>query len=567
VRRLAAPRLGRLRVEAAGPVLVRLLDDRETAVRLAALAALDALGSPRSWVERPLTDADPRVRLAAMRVAERHAPGTLAGHLDRLRGDAAPEVRAEAAVALAERDGEAALAILHALLKDADPAARAAALGGLARLGEDAGHSIDALGHDPSATVRRAAVEALGLSHGTTGPSDAAVVALIGALDDEVAAVRDAAGDVLRGHPRARQRLIEVLENGSGRAQEGAARALAGHVPDGHDAIRAWASGLLQRATLLHIRAMALAGTDGVGPVQKGRSAATAENGVASLLASVIASRRREVEARLLIAVGSLGAEHATGPIRRALGSSDPGSRAQAIEAIDAIGDPSLARGFVRLLDADITGPDKDRSVALDGLASDADPWIRGLALRWRLERSPADREGTIARAAADPDPVVRMAAPIPSPQGGTRMPATQSTLGDVERMLFLHRVPLFSQLSPEDLQRIAAAATERFYPTGEALVTEGEPGDELIVIAEGRVRVVQGSGEAARPIRWYETGDHIGELAVLTARPRVATVIAEGDVRGLVLQGESIRAILQERPDAAMAMLATLAERIASTS
>ena len=64
--------------------------------------------------------------------------------------------------------------------------------------------------------------------------------------------------------------------------------------------------------------------------------------------------------------------------------------------------------------------------------------------------------------------------------------------------------------------------------------------------------------------IRSYEAGDHIGELAVLRERPRVATVVADGgSVRTLVIGGEALTAILRERPDAAMAMLATLAERI----
>ena len=52
----------------------------------------------------------------------------------------------------------------------------------------------------------------------------------------------------------------------------------------------------------------------------------------------------------------------------------------------------------------------------------------------------------------------------------------------------------------------------------------------------------------------------------MLRERPRAATVVAqEPGVRGLVIDGESLRAILRERPEAAMAMLATLAERISS--
>ena len=65
------------------------------------------------------------------------------------------------------------------------------------------------------------------------------------------------------------------------------------------------------------------------------------------------------------------------------------------------------------------------------------------------------------------------------------------------------------------------------------------------------------GHGNGAKEVR---------ELAILRERPRVATVIAEGGgVRAQVISGESLKAILRERPEAAMAMLATLAERISA--
>ena len=142
-------------------------------------------------------------------------------------------------------------------------------------------------------------------------------------------------------------------------------------------------------------------------------------------------------------------------------------------------------------------------------------------------------------------------------------MTETSRTLGELDRMVVLRRVPLFSELDPEDLQRIAASAQERLYPAGEALVREGDFGDELIVIVSGTVSISKRDGESERYLRTYEAGDHIGELAVLRDRPRAATVIADVDVRGLCIGGEALRAILQERPEAAMAMLATLAERI----
>ena len=115
-------------------------------------------------------------------------------------------------------------------------------------------------------------------------------------------------------------------------------------------------------------------------------------------------------------------------------------------------------------------------------------------------------------------------------------MPETSRTLGDLETMLMLRRVPMFQDLDPEDLQRIAMTAVEHLYPADEPIVREGDVGDELVVIVEGSVRVVRLEPDGTeRLIRGYEAGDHIGELAVLREAPRAATVIAKGDgVRGL---------------------------------
>ena len=145
-------------------------------------------------------------------------------------------------------------------------------------------------------------------------------------------------------------------------------------------------------------------------------------------------------------------------------------------------------------------------------------------------------------------------------------MAASDPRLSPIDRMLFLRRVPIFSRLAPEDLQRLAGVAVERRYEPHTPLVTEGDVGDELVVIVEGEVMVVHGEGPEARLIRTYGAGDHIGELAVLRAQPRAATVIAcDGGVFGLAIGGAGLRAILEERPEAAMGMLATLADRISA--
>ena len=201
----------------------------------------------------------------------------------------------------------------------------------------------------------------------------------------------------------------------------------------------------------------------------------------------------------------------------------------------------------------------------LRGLADDPDPWIRALALRASGERLAEDWATLRARGRADPDPLVGAALQSIVEQGVPLMPETTKTIGEVDVMLFLRRVPLFRELEPEDLQRIAATATECLYAGGEALVREGDIGSELVIIVEGAVRIVHLEPEGGeRLVRRYGAGDHIGELAVLREQPRAATVIADDPgVRGLVIGGEGVMAILRERPEAAMAMLATLADRI----
>ena len=125
-------------------------------------------------------------------------------------------------------------------------------------------------------------------------------------------------------------------------------------------------------------------------------------------------------------------------------------------------------------------------------------------------------------------------------------MPQTSRTLGDLETMLLLRRVPLFEGLAPEDLQRIALAAAEHLYPPDDAIVREGDLGDELVVIVEGSVRVVhvEPDGQraahpslrggrphrrAGRPARGTSRGDrHRGGRR--RSRPRHRRRRAQGD-------------------------------------
>jgi HEAT repeat protein len=561
VRRMALQVLGELRAQSAAGAVAERLADEDAGVRAAALAALAALGAS-STVAAPaqvtacLGDADPIVRRAAVRALALDGR-RVSDEAGRLAGDPDPGVLAELAVALiGAGEEERPHALLADLLEADQPAARIAGLEAVGRLG---GHSPSArlpeLLRDPSAAVRAAAVRAVAALDGAgdvTAP-------LAAALDDEGHAVRRAAADVLRARLVPPSEVFAVLANGSPRAQHAAIWALAGHGAMARAPLLEWASREVARADQLRRQRSGLwAAPGGTAEPASGGEATVA------FLADVLARREARIVLRLLDALAVLGVPEAGGLIRRCLRSADPDIRAQAIEAIDSLGDAGLRRAVVALLeDTTVRGP-ASRHETLDALGDDPDPWIRALALRSRAEAIAGEWRIISERGRADHDPIVRGALESWAGNGGPGMPETGRTIGDIERMLFLRRVPLFAGLEPEDLQRLAATATERLYEPGEQVVREGDLGNELVVIVEGSVRVVRiddGGGE--RVLRRYGAGDHFGELAVIRERPRAATVIADTPMRGLLIDGDGVAAILRERPEVAMAMLATLAERL----
>ena len=128
------------------------------------------------------------------------------------------------------------------------------------------------------------------------------------------------------------------------------------------------------------------------------------------------------------------------------------------------------------------------------------------------------------------------------------------------EKTELLRRVPLFAESSEEELEAIAALTADFTLSGGRELMAEGEIGRALVVVVEGEV-VVDRDGER---IAAGGPGDFFGEIALLTGRPRTATVTATTDARVLVLDGHRFEQLLQEAPTIAVGVLKAVAERLA---
>jgi len=125
-----------------------------------------------------------------------------------------------------------------------------------------------------------------------------------------------------------------------------------------------------------------------------------------------------------------------------------------------------------------------------------------------------------------------------------------------------LRSVPLLSGLDPEELERLGQLAIERDYADGEALIRQGDPGDEFFLISDGTVTVERNGRAIAR----RGPGDHLGEIALLEGRPRTATVLAVGPVHVLVLDRRDFDRLLDEQPAIARGLVGALVERLSRT-
>jgi CRP/FNR family transcriptional regulator/CRP/FNR family cyclic AMP-dependent transcriptional regulator len=122
-------------------------------------------------------------------------------------------------------------------------------------------------------------------------------------------------------------------------------------------------------------------------------------------------------------------------------------------------------------------------------------------------------------------------------------------------------RSPLLANLPPDALARLASVARRRTYRRGEVIFHQGDPGDSLHFLTEGRVKVVLDAetGEEA-VIAILGPGECFGELALIDGEPRSATVETLEPVQTVSLARPDFMTFIQNNPQAAQRMMVTLA-------
>ena len=129
----------------------------------------------------------------------------------------------------------------------------------------------------------------------------------------------------------------------------------------------------------------------------------------------------------------------------------------------------------------------------------------------------------------------------------------------------FLQEIPLFHDLSQEQLRSIAKDVQPRRFGQGEIIFREGDPGQVLYLVQAGQVRIyVNGlDGSETSVILFGRPGDMFGELAVIDGLPRSATAVALDETLLYTISRESFRLHMQRFPQLALNFMKELTHRV----
>ncbi|HKG53475.1 MAG TPA: HEAT repeat domain-containing protein, partial [Anaerolineales bacterium] len=481
-RRLAAEMLGRMEWDSAIPHLIRLLSDPEPAVRAAAVSSLGALYADSTIPEiiLSLDDSDNQVREEALTVLSKlnvtASPELIAKISKLMTNDPSLSVQTKAIIALSILGGvDEAISNLIPRLNSRDSGIRISALETVSEIARYLNSSFptnlitSSIEHS-SAIIRRAAIAALGSLN-----DESISKTLVKYLTDSDTSVRNTAAESLRRRNHESRALVLEIFKTENAAVDSALDALAPGNPESLFPLREYA-----RREIIHARRL------------RSQSASIPPSGRATeFLCTYLRVQASLCEGRLIKTVGLFGDTHTMELVRKSMNGTNIENRAAALEALETIGDKQLAKSVVALLEEEPQISDPSDVIAL--LLKSRDPWLRVLALCSTSELGLREFIPLLQQLKSGADLLLCEAALGALIQfGEEKQMDTLKTVSILERIMLLREIPIFADLSPEDLKHVAEVAHEEWYPQNTDIFHQGDEGNMMFVIVDGRLQVVR---------------------------------------------------------------------------
>lgn len=128
----------------------------------------------------------------------------------------------------------------------------------------------------------------------------------------------------------------------------------------------------------------------------------------------------------------------------------------------------------------------------------------------------------------------------------------------------FLKYIPLFSELTDDDLREILKLAMRQVYKKDNMVLIEEEIGSTMFIILDGRVKISRISDDGREVIlSILSEGDFFGEMSILDGQNRSANVVTLDDSKIMIIRREDFLKMLHDYPQIAINLLKELAGRL----
>ena len=131
-----------------------------------------------------------------------------------------------------------------------------------------------------------------------------------------------------------------------------------------------------------------------------------------------------------------------------------------------------------------------------------------------------------------------------------------------------LATAPLFAGVDPSTADLLASAMTTRKVDRGHVVFTEGDTGDRLFIVLDGKVKISRSAADGRENLlAVLGPSEMFGELSLFDPGPRTATATAVTDSALASLDHDDLRPLLFAQPAVAVQLLAALAQRLRRTN